>query len=100
TEHFPIRSALPNRTLRPSTSALTPKPGMASNFEGDDRSDCNLRASLTTAWARGCSLPNSAEPAKCKIDFADSPFSETTSVTDGLPLVDRKSTRLNSSHVS
>ena len=87
TEKFLIRSALPNRTLRPSTSALTPKPGMASKFEGDDSSDLSFLASLTTACARGCSLPSSADPAKCNMDFADSPFTETTSVTDGSPLV-------------
>src|SRR5207249_11296087 len=87
TKNYLIRSVLPNMTPRPSASALIPRPGMASNFEGDDRSDCSLRASLTTAWASGCSLPSSADPAKCNMDFADSPFNETTSVTDGSPLV-------------
>src|SRR2546422_11319145 len=58
---------LPSNTSRPCTVALTPRPGKASKSEGSDRLTFIFWAALTTAWARGCSLPFSTDPAKPSI---------------------------------
>jgi len=83
----PSTAGRPTSTVRPPTRALTPRPARLANRSTSGRVPLPGRAASAIARAMGCSLPDSAAPARASAASRRVPGTATTSTTSIAPWV-------------